>query len=410
MRPDIRPMLATLTDKPFDDPDWIFETKWDGFRAVAVVAPGKAKLYSRNGLDISRKYPSICDALAKIKESAVLDGELVALDAHGRSRFQLLQNAEREPTRLLYCVFDLLYLDGKDMRKLSLIERKAALKAILPKSKLLLYSAHVAGRGIKEFEKAKRAGEEGVMAKLASSRYYSGIRTRDWLKVKAHQEQEVVIVGFTAPRRSRKYFGALLLAVREDGAWAYVGRAGTGFDAAKLRDIYALMVPLITDKKPVAAKVPDEAHTTWVKPKLVAEVKFTEWTTGGEMRHRCFWACAPTRRRVTWSANCRRRNDRLLARRLHEGHEALKVVMLVELRRPAVLHGPDVSFLRVEMSARWAVHAVRTHFERRLPAIDYKMAGAETLCSNCEKIRLKRSTRPSCPRARHREDAPRAGY
>ena len=258
MRPDIRPMLATLTDKPFDDPDWIFETKWDGFRAVAVVAPGKAKLYSRNGLDISRKYPSIVDALAKIKESAVLDGELVALDAQGRSRFQLLQNAEREKVRLLYCVFDLLYLDGMDMRKLKLIERKAALKAILPKSKLLLYSAHVARKGIAAFERAKRAGEEGVMAKLASSRYHSGVRTRDWLKVKAHQEQEVVIVGFTAPRRSRKYFGALVLAVREDGAWAYVGRAGTGFDAARLRDIHALMAPLFTDKKPVAAKVPNE--------------------------------------------------------------------------------------------------------------------------------------------------------
>ncbi|HEY8264561.1 MAG TPA: non-homologous end-joining DNA ligase [Methyloceanibacter sp.] len=288
MRPDIRPMLATLTDKPFDNPDWIFETKWDGFRAVAVVAPGKAKLYSRNGLDISRKYPSIVDALAKIKESAVLDGELVALDARGRSRFQLLQNAEREKVRLLYCVFDLLYLDGMDTRKLKLIERKAALKAILPKSKLLLYSAHVARKGIAAFERAKRAGEEGVMAKLASSRYHSGVRTRDWLKVKAHQEQEVVIVGFTAPRRSRKYFGALVLAVREDGAWAYVGRAGTGFDAARLRDIHALMAPLFTDKKPVVAKVPNERSTTWIKPKLVAEVKFTEWTTGGEMRHPVF--------------------------------------------------------------------------------------------------------------------------
>ena len=281
-------MLATLTDQPFDNPNWIFETKWDGFRAIALVEPGEAKLYSRNGLDISRKYPSIVAALVKIKNSAVLDGELVALDAHGRSRFQLLQNAGREPARLLYCVFDLLFLDGKDTRKLPLIERKAALKAILPKSKLLLYSAHVVGNGVKQFEKAKRAGEEGVMAKLASSRYQSGVRTRDWLKVKAHQEQEVVIVGFTGPRRSRKYFGALVLAVREDGGWAYVGRAGTGFDAARLRDLHALMVPLIIDKKPVAAKVPDQANTTWIKPKLVAEVKFTEWTTGGEMRHPVF--------------------------------------------------------------------------------------------------------------------------
>jgi bifunctional non-homologous end joining protein LigD len=281
-------MLATLADKPFDDPAWIFETKWDGFRAIAVAGPGHASLYSRNGNDISRKYPTICAALAAIKHAVVLDGELVALDAQGRSRFQLLQNAERENTRLLYCVFDLLYLDGEDLRGGTLLERKAELARILPKSPLLLCSAHVVGQGIKAFNKAKRANEEGVMAKLASGRYHSGERTREWLKVKASQEQEVVIVGFTAPRRSRKYFGALVLAVRENGGWAYVGRAGTGFDAARLRDLHTLMVPLITDRKPVPEKVPDLGNTTWIKPKLVAEVKFTEWTAKGEMRHPVF--------------------------------------------------------------------------------------------------------------------------
>lgn len=281
-------MLATLTDQPFDDPAWVFETKWDGFRAIAVAAPGHASLYSRNGNDISRKYPSICAALSAIKQAAVLDGELVAVDAHGRSRFQLLQNAKREHVRLLYCVFDLLYLDGKDLREKTLLERKAELQRILPNSPLLLYSAHVVGEGLKAFNRAKRANEEGVMAKLASGRYHSGVRTREWLKVKASQEQEVVIVGFTAPRRSRKYFGALVLAVREGKGWTYVGRAGTGFDAESLRAIHALLVPLIIDKKPVVAKVPDAANTTWVKPKLVAEVKFTEWTSAGEMRHPVF--------------------------------------------------------------------------------------------------------------------------
>ena len=164
MRPDIRPMLATLTDKPFDNPDWIFETKWDGFRAVAVVAPGKAKLYSRNGLDISRKYPSIVDALAKIKESAVLDGELVALDARGRSRFQLLQNAEREKVRLLYRVFDLLYLDGMDTRKLKLIERKAALKAILAQEQAAALQRACRARrhrGIREGKACRGRGRDG---------------------------------------------------------------------------------------------------------------------------------------------------------------------------------------------------------------------------------------------------------
>jgi bifunctional non-homologous end joining protein LigD len=286
--PDLRPMLATLTDKPFDDSDWIFETKWDGFRAIAVAKPGHASLYSRNLIDISRKYPTICQALASVTQQAVLDGELVALDEHGRSRFQLLQNAEREKVRLLYCVFDLLYLDGKDLRGKPLLERKTLLKEVLPKSPLLLYSEHVVGEGIKAFNKAKRAGEEGVMAKLSASRYHSGVRTRDWLKVKASQEQEVVIVGFTAPRRSRKYFGALVLAVREGNRWEYAGRAGTGFDAETLRSLHAMLVPLITETKPIAEKVPDAANTTWVKPKLVAEVKFTEWTAAGEMRHPVF--------------------------------------------------------------------------------------------------------------------------
>jgi bifunctional non-homologous end joining protein LigD len=281
-------MLATLTDKPFDDSDWIFETKWDGFRAIAVAKPGHASLYSRNLIDTSRKYPTICQALASVTQQVVLDGELVALDEHGRSRFQLLQNAEREKVHLLYCVFDLLYLDGKDLRGKPLIERKELLKAVLPKSPLLLYSTHVVGEGIKAFNKAKRAGEEGVMAKLSTSRYHSGVRTRDWLKVKASQEQEVVIVGFTAPRRSRKYFGALVLAVREGKRWEYAGRAGTGFDAETLRSLHERLVPLITETKPIARKVPDAANTTWVKPKLVAEVKFTEWTAAGEMRHPVF--------------------------------------------------------------------------------------------------------------------------
>src|SRR5262249_10606668 len=193
-----------------------------------------------------------------------------------------------EPARVLYCVFDLLYLDGKDLRGKTLLERKAALKRTLPKSPLLLYSEHVVGEGIEAFHRAKLANEEGIMAKLAGGQYHSGVRTREWLKVKASQEQEVVIVGFTAPRRSRKYFGALVLAVREGNGWKYVGRAGTGFNADTLRTVYDKLAPLITDTKPVPEKVPDVGKTTWVKPKLVAEVKFTEWTAAGEMRHPVF--------------------------------------------------------------------------------------------------------------------------
>jgi bifunctional non-homologous end joining protein LigD len=199
-----------------------------------------------------------------------------------------LQNAEREPARLLYCVFDLLYLDGRDLRRKTLLERKAALKKILPKSRLLLYSEHLVGEGIAAFNRAKRAQEEGVIAKLVSGLYHSGLRTREWLKIKASQEQEVVIAGFTAPRGSRKYFGALVLAVREGNGWRYVGRAGTGFNAETLRTVYEKLAPLITDMKPIPEKVPDAGNTTWVNPELVAEVKFTEWTAAGEMRHPVF--------------------------------------------------------------------------------------------------------------------------
>jgi len=288
MKPDLRPMLATLTDKPFDDPDWIFETKWDGFRLMAEIKDGSVALYSRNLIDLSSKYPSVCGALRKVNGFAVIDGELVALDTHGRSRFQLLQNAEREKVRLRYCVFDLLYLDDQDLRQHPLIERKEMLEKILPHDPLLQYSTHIWDKGIAAFKRAACAGEEGVMAKLATSHYYSGQRTRDWLKVKSSLGQEVVIVGFTAPRRSRPYFGSLVLAVRDGKQWRYVGRAGTGFDRESLKSLHALLVPLITDSKPVDEKVPDAANTTWVKPKLVGEVKFTEWTAKGEMRHPVF--------------------------------------------------------------------------------------------------------------------------
>jgi bifunctional non-homologous end joining protein LigD len=289
MKPDLRPMLATLTDKPFDDPAWIFETKWDGFRVMAEVKKdGAVALYSRKLLDVSHKYPSICRALAGIGRFAVIDGELVALDARGRSRFQLLQNANREKVTLRYCVFDLVYLDNKDLRKRPLIERKELLEAVVPTDPAIQYSTHVWDKGIAAFRRAERAGEEGVMAKLSTSLYYSGLRTREWLKVKASQGQEVVIVGFTAPKGSRRWFGSLLLAVREGSKWRYVGRAGSGFNQEMLASLYAKLKPLITKTKPVEDKVPNLAGTTWVRPKLVGEVKFTEWTSKGEMRHPVF--------------------------------------------------------------------------------------------------------------------------
>jgi len=281
----LQPMLATLTDGPFDDPGWIFEDKYDGFRMVAKIESGKVTLYSRNGQVISRTYIEVASALEGVKGSAVIDGELVALDENGVSHFQLLQNALRRKAKLLYCAFDLMFQDGEDLRALPLIERKKRLKAVLPKHRLVAFSRHRKTFGTEFFEEAGRKGLEGIMAKRASSKYLSGARTDDWLKIKTSKRQEVVIAGFTAPKKTRPFFGALVLAVREGDGWRYIGHVGAGFSHAALEEIHGKLIKLKTAKSPFARKVKDEAVTTWVKPLLVAEVKFTEWTSSGEMRH-----------------------------------------------------------------------------------------------------------------------------
>jgi bifunctional non-homologous end joining protein LigD len=289
-------MLATLTDAPFDAADWVFETKWDGFRMVASIAGGKVTLYSRNGKIISDRYLDIAKALVKVKHDAVLDGELVALDARGISRFQLLQNALRRQATLRYYLFDVMFLNGEDLRRLPLIERKKQLRRILPNDPLLVFSEHRARHGMKFFKEAQKQGLEGIMAKRANSLYLSGERSTDWLKVKTVRRQEVVIAGFTAPRRSRPYFGSLVLAVREGAAWRYIGHVGTGFTHATLKQLHDTLWPLRTAHSPFSKPVKDEAATTWVKPDLVAEVKFTEWTAAGEMRHPAFLALREDKR------------------------------------------------------------------------------------------------------------------
>jgi bifunctional non-homologous end joining protein LigD len=290
MKPAYRPMLATLVDEPFDDKKWVFETKWDGFRLITEKRGSTVRLWSRNGIDVTSRYAVLLPALQKIEGSCVIDGELCALDAHGRSRFQLLQNALNQKSKLLYVVFDALFIGDRDVRKKPLLERKEVLKVLLRSDPLLRYSEHVAEFGKREFAKAQRAHEEGVIAKRAAGLYYSGKRTREWLKFKAVHEQEVVIVGYTEPRRSRKYFGSLVLAVRDktNKRWIYAGHVGTGFDQAALKSIYGMMQPLGTDKKPFDQKVKSENATTWLIPKLVGEVKFTEWTSESEMRHPVF--------------------------------------------------------------------------------------------------------------------------
>jgi bifunctional non-homologous end joining protein LigD len=284
----LQPMLATLVDAPFDSRDWVFETKWDGFRVVAEIEKRRVTLYSRNGRIVSDRYMPVAKALEKLGQDAVIDGELVALDARGISRFQLLQNALRVAADLRYCVFDIMFLGGRDLRDLPLVERKERLRAVLPKDRLLSYSQHHPEHGKRLFKQAQQRGLEGIVAKRAGSGYLSGVRSKDWLKIKTAKRQEAVIVGFTAPRRSRPFFGALVLAVRDKEKWRYVGHVGTGFTHAMLEAIHAKLVPLRTRASPFGVRVRDEAATSWVKPRLVAEVKFAEWTAAGEMRHPSF--------------------------------------------------------------------------------------------------------------------------
>jgi len=281
----LQPMLATLTDAAFDDKEWVFEDKYDGFRMVATIEGGEVTLYSRNGKIISHNYVEVARALEGVKHDAVIDGELVALDRDGVSRFQLLQNAQRHGAKLQYCAFDLMFQDGDDLRGLTLLERKKRLSAILPKHKLIAFSRHRATFGTKFFKEAQRDGLEGIMAKRADSPSLSRDRTDNWLKIKTSKRQEVVIAGFTAPRRTRPFFGALVLAVREGKEWRFIGHVGTGFSHATLKELHGKLIKLKTAKSPFPKKVKGEAITTWVKPTLVAEVKFTEWTNSGEMRH-----------------------------------------------------------------------------------------------------------------------------
>jgi bifunctional non-homologous end joining protein LigD len=252
---------------------------------VVKIEDRSVTLYSRNGKIVSQSYIEVAKSLEGVKGEAVIDGELVALDEDGISRFQLLQNALRRKAKLLYCAFDLMFHDGEDVRGLPLIERKKRLKAILPRHRLIAFSRHRKTFGTKFFEEADRQGREGIMAKRADSKYLSGVRTDAWLKIKTSKRQEVVIAGFTAPKRTRPFFGALTLAVRESKGWRYIGHVGTGFNHKALKELYGRLVKLKSPKSPFPGKVKDEAVTTWVRPQLVAEVKFTEWTSSGEMRH-----------------------------------------------------------------------------------------------------------------------------
>ncbi len=282
-------MLAKETANAFDDKDWLFEIKWDGYRAISEIKDGNVLLYSRNGNSFINNYPLVVKELKKIKHDAVIDGEIVILNEEGKSDFQKLQHYEDNTQYpICYYVFDLLSLNGNNTSELTLIERKELLKKLLQKNTVIKYSEHIIAKGKSFFEAAMKNDLEGIMAKKAQSLYHPGARTGDWLKIKYHKSQEVIIAGFTQPTGSRKYFGALVLALPEGNKLKYVGHTGSGFTDNDLKEMYQVLKPLVQKKSPFNEVVKTNAPVTWIKPMLVAEIKFAEWTTDNKMRHPIF--------------------------------------------------------------------------------------------------------------------------
>ena len=285
----IKPMLATLVREPFDHPEWIFEVKWDGYRAVAEIREEGVSLYSRNRISLNQKFSPIVESLQKFRFEAVLDGEIVVVDDQGHPDFQMLQDYQKSGRgHLLYYVFDLLYFQGHDLTNLPLLRRKELLKKILPSGPKIKFSDHVSKEGVLFFDAVKKKGLEGIIAKHSQSVYRMGRRSRQWLKVKTRLTQEGVIAGFTEARGSRKYFGSLVLGVFEGHDLIYIGHSGGGFTTKKLKEIRDKLDPLIQKECPFKVEPETNAPVTWLKPKLVCEVIFHGWTDEGIMRQPVF--------------------------------------------------------------------------------------------------------------------------
>jgi bifunctional non-homologous end joining protein LigD len=285
----VRPMLATPAAEPFDHPDWVFEMKWDGYRAVAEVREQGVSLYSRNLLSLAQRYLPLTDALRKLGFEAVLDGEIVVVDDRGRPDFQMLQNYRKSGSgHLLYYVFDLLYFQGHDLTGLPLLARKELLKKVLPPLPNIRFSNHVKNDGLLFYKVVKEQGLEGIIAKHARSSYQPGSRSRQWLKVKTQRTQECVIAGFTEPRGGRGHFGSLVLGVFKGAELVYVGHSGGGFSQKELWEIRGKLDPLVRQKCPFNVTPKTNTPATWVKPELVCEVALSGWTEDGVMRHPVF--------------------------------------------------------------------------------------------------------------------------
>jgi len=291
----IKPMLATLVDKPFDSDEWLYEVKWDGYRAVSYLDGDSLRLVSRNQNDLTSAYPELHVLPQFVQaKTAILDGEIVAIDEEGRASFSLMQQRTgvgeggrrirrtRDDIPVLYYIFDLLYLDGYDLMQVDLETRKQLLASVLTNSELIRYSDHYIGQGTALFEAALQRALEGIVAKHRTSCYYQK-RSSEWLKIKVTKRQECVIGGYTDPRGSRENFGSLVLGLYDDKMRLIpVGQAGSGFTEKSHAEMWKKLHALETSRSPFFGKVESDRRLHYVKPEMVAEIRFTEWTHEGE--------------------------------------------------------------------------------------------------------------------------------
>lgn len=341
---NLKPMLARLLDKPFTRQGWIFEIKWDGYRILANIINNTVKLISRSGKDYTSIYQPVSDDLTGCNFSAVLDGEIVILDPEGYSHFQLLQDYQQNHRgQLMYMVFDILWLNGSDLRQLPLLERKKILSEWLPNMAHVRISEYITTAGVAFYKTAVEHNLEGIMAKDGKSPYLSGQRSPHWLKIKVKQKINAIIIGFTQPRGSRRHLGALILAQRKNKKLTYIGHTAGKLTENKLAELKKKFSPYIITAAPLKNPPKTNMPVTWLQPVFHAEIEFSEWTEAGHLRQPIFnklLAPATARKlefthldKIYWPAEGYTKKD------LIEYYRQVSTVILPYLKdRPEVLH------------------------------------------------------------------------
>lgn len=289
MPANLKPMLASSLEEPFNDDEWQFEIKWDGYRGLAYVSNGKADLRSRNNQSFNRRFPQIIGALKEWPVNAVVDGEIVVLSEEGKADFSALQAWEKEPSgELLFFLFDILWIEGIDLQREPLSVRREVLKRIVPDSGLIRFSDSIEQYGIDFFKTAKENGLEGIIAKKKHSLYKEGSRSKEWYKIKADVRHEAIICGYTKNKDTDRLFSSLILGVPEGDSLRFIGQVGTGFTQKLQEKLMRRFIPLTTNQCPFAKEPRIQAFQQWLRPHLLCEVKYTELTRDGLMRHPSF--------------------------------------------------------------------------------------------------------------------------